>query len=103
MQIQLQRDGESNRCWFGRLIIRIVANLGEQLPINICFLIDLGILFAAAVDELKRVSEKPSSRCISRSSSLPETVGAIIGTDTVSSRLAFARLSAAPIRRSARA
>ena len=47
MQIQLQRDGESNRCWFGRLIIRIVANLGEQLPINICFLIDLGILFAA--------------------------------------------------------
>ena len=54
LQTQLQRNGKRDGRRFGGLIARVFADLGEQLAIHIGFLIDLRILFAAAVDQLQQ-------------------------------------------------
>ena len=54
VQIQLQRDGEGNSRGLGGLVVRIVADFGEQLAVYVGLFIDLGVLLTAAVDELQQ-------------------------------------------------
>ena len=44
-QAQLQRDGEGHRRGLGGLVVRVVADLREQLAIHIGLLVDLSVLF----------------------------------------------------------
>ena len=50
VQIQFQRDGKGEGRGLGRPVVRVAADLGEQLAVDVGPLVDLGILFAAAVD-----------------------------------------------------
>ena len=53
-QAQLQRDGEGHRHGLGGLVVRVVADFREQLAVYVGLFVDLGVLFAAAVDELQQ-------------------------------------------------
>lgn len=53
VQVQLQGDGKGDGRGLGGLIVRIVADLGEQLAVHIGLFVDFRILFAAAVNELQ--------------------------------------------------
>ena len=46
-QAQLQRDSKGNGCCLGWLVVRIVADLREQLAVDIGLFVNLGVLFAA--------------------------------------------------------
>ena len=53
VQIQLQRNGKGNGRGLGGPVAGAVANFGEQLAVYIRLAVDLGILFAGAVDQCK--------------------------------------------------
>ena len=54
LQIQFQGDGESDCCCLGRFVVRVIADFGKQLAVDIGVLVDLGILLAGAVNEAQQ-------------------------------------------------
>ena len=77
IQIQLQRYSKGNGCCLGGLVVRIVADLREQLAVDIGFLcISRNPFLPLRSMSFSRVSEKPASRCASRLSTPPTAIGA---------------------------
>ena len=52
LQTQFQCDGKGNGSGLGRIVVGIVADLGKQLSVDICPLIDFRVLFPSSVDIL---------------------------------------------------
>ena len=52
-QIQFQGNGKGHSSWLGWLVLGIVSDLGEELPVHIGPFIDVGVLFSGLVDELQ--------------------------------------------------